>query len=91
MKKRLEAKVWGKVQGVFFRQNTAGLTQGLILTGWVKNEDDGSVGVLAEGEEVDLKKLLSFLKKGPDHAQVDKVDVNWSEAKGEFKKFEIKY
>jgi len=91
MKKRLEAEITGQVQGVLFRAKTQAFAQRLGLVGWVQNEDDGSVFVVAEGEEERLKKLLEFLRTGPDHAQVEKVEVSWADPIGEFREFEIRY
>ncbi len=91
MIKRVEIQVFGRVQGVFFRDRTTKKARELNLTGWVKNESDGLVRIVAEGEEKNLKKLIKWSKRGPLFAKVDKIDVKWEEGKGEFKDFEIKY
>jgi acylphosphatase len=91
MKRRLIVKVEGRVQGVFFRANTQKVAQNLNLTGWVLNESDGSVMVLAEGEEKNLRELLDFLKTGPNHAIVEKVQIKWAKATDEFDNFEVRY
>jgi len=78
------------VQGVFFRFQTNTLSKELNLTGWVKNEDDGSLIIVAEGEEENLQKLIEWAKKGPLLARVDKIEVKWEEGKGEFEKFETR-
>ena len=46
-------RVYGKVQGVFYRATTKTVADDLGLTGWVKNEADGSVTIIAEGSKVD--------------------------------------
>lgn len=89
--KRLEAKIIGHVQGVFFRANTKREADRLGLVGKVRNEPDGSVYVLAEGSEDDLEEFLKFLKLGPDHAKVEKVETIWGKATGEFGEFRIEY
>lgn len=91
MKKRVIIRVYGFVQGVNFRYYTMREAQNLGLSGWVKNEEDGSVTILAEGEEEDLKKLIEWAKRGPNWAEVEKIEVNWQEAKDEFERFEVRY
>lgn len=85
---RLHAIVYGKVQGVFFRRNTQITAQNLGLTGSVENLKDGSVEVIAEGEEAKLKELLAWLNKGPEDARVERIKFEFSKATGEYKTFE---
>lgn len=68
-------KVNGLVQGVFFRAFTQRTAQELGLTGWVRNEDDGGVLVLACGDEVSLNKFIERLHQGPPSANVSEVIV----------------
>lgn len=77
MKARLEARVLGRVQGVFFRQNTMAQATRLGLVGTVKNEPDGSVFVVAEGERSAVEALLDWLHRGPERAAVDRVETTW--------------
>ena len=58
MNKRLHLIIHGKVQGVLFRDNTRKEAQSLGLTGWVKNNPDGTVEAMIEGEEDKLKDLF---------------------------------
>jgi acylphosphatase len=81
--------VHGSVQGVFFRANTKDIALGLGLKGYAKNKEDGCVEVVAEGPEEKLKELISFCKRGPELAKVGIVKVEFSNAKDEFKGFEI--
>ncbi|MCK4555333.1 MAG: acylphosphatase [Candidatus Aenigmarchaeota archaeon] len=76
--------VKGLVQGVFFRAFTKETADRLGLSGWVRNLADGSVEVVAEGEEQALKEFVSCLKKGPPKSCVDKVQIEYSGAKNEF-------
>lgn len=87
MQKRVVLKIYGKVQGVFFRDSGLRKARELGLSGWVRNDSDGIVVIVAEGEEVDLEKLIDWCKDGPEHAQVEKVDVEWLEATGKFDDF----
>lgn len=74
-KKQIAARVFGKVQGVFFRASTQQQAVALGITGFVKNEKDGTVYLEAVGEPVALESLVEWLHKGPKHASVDKVEV----------------
>lgn len=89
--KRLEATVHGHVQGVSFRYYTQREAQRYNITGWVANQSDGTVIVVAEGTETDLAKLLEFLHLGAPASHVEKVDTQWSEAAGQFYRFSIRY
>jgi acylphosphatase len=88
---RAHVLVYGRVQGVFFRQNTQKLAQKLGLAGWVKNREDGGVEAVFEGEKEKVEKMIEWMKKGPPLARVEKVNVFWEEFKGDFKNFEIRY
>lgn len=68
-------KIRGRVQGVFFRQSTCQEAKSLNLSGWVKNNQDGSVEALVEGPENDVKKLIDWCHEGPPSARVDSVEV----------------
>ncbi len=86
---RFTANVRGRVQGVSFRYATLRRSQLLNVTGWVRNEIDGSVTVVAQGDRIQLDKLLRFLHKGPPSAIVDNVEVVWSEPKHDLNSFII--
>lgn len=86
--KRIHAVITGVVQGVFFRRNTKIEADKLGLTGWVKNNEDGSVELVAEGEEEKLNKFLGWLRIGPPTSRVEKVEYEFLEATNEFKSFE---
>ena len=91
MTKRVILKIFGRVQGIFFRDSTRRKARKLGLTGWVSNESDGTVKVMAQGEEEKLEALIKWCYNGPMLARVDKIDIEWQEATGQFEKFEIKY
>ena len=75
MKKHVTIKVHGKVQGVFFRASTKNKADELSVTGFVRNESDGTVYIEAEGEEEALKKFIAWCHQGPAHAQVERCDI----------------
>ena len=87
---RLHIIVHGYVQGVFFRANAASVANRFGLTGWVKNCSDGSVEIIAEGEKEKLNELLEWCRKGPSGAQVERVEKEWQEFKGEFQNFTVR-
>lgn len=66
-------RVYGKVQGVYFRESTKTKALELGITGYVKNESDGSVLIVVEGEEDLLNKLESWSRVGPPTARVDSI------------------
>ena len=74
--------VQGRVQGVFYRAKTQKTAEALGLTGWVRNCDDGSVEIHAEGNKAKLEELIEWCRKGPALASVSKMDLNWVESKG---------
>lgn len=76
MRSRVRARVRGRVQGVCYRVATRATARSLGLTGWVRNEDDGSVLLEAEGEPAAVERLVAWLGKGPPGAWVAGVDVD---------------
>lgn len=94
--RRVHLLISGLVQGVFFRHHTREKGENLGLTGWVRNTEDPSTGsgqveVVAEGAKENLEELIKWCREGPPGAKVEKVKVEWQEATGEFKGFEIRY
>jgi len=87
---RVAIQISGRVQGVFFRYGAKAEAERLDLRGWARNEPDGSVTIVAEGEKDNLQKLIAWCKKGTEYSKVEKVDVEWQEANGEFDGFEIR-
>lgn len=88
----VQATVYGRVQGVFFRSFVSRQATRLGLTGYVRNLPDGeAVEVQAEGKRKQLTEMLSYLKIGPPGAKVEKVDTNWSEYSGNYSSFSTRY
>ena len=90
-KARLSATVIGRVQGVFFRVFVEKYALSHNISGYVKNLPGGQVQVMAEGEQVELEKLLQTLHHGPPGANVENVNFLWEEYRGDYKKFSILY
>ena len=74
--------VKGKVQGVYYRQNTMEAAKANGVTGWVRNEPDGSVLAVFEGEPDRVERMCRWCRTGPDHARVSRVDVTEEEPEG---------
>ena len=91
MKARARVYASGRVQGVFFRAETADMANGLGLAGWVRNLPDGRVEALFEGENEDVERAVDFCRRGPPGAHVRNLDVKWEDWKGEFRDFRIEY
>ncbi len=87
----VQAVIYGRVQGVFFRSFVAKRAQELGLDGYVRNLSGGEVEVLAEGDKEQLAKLVGCLKTGPPGAIVKEVVVTWSGFSGRYSGFSIRY
>ncbi len=87
--KRVHLFVKGRVQGVFFRAAAQREARRLGVGGWVRNRNDGSVEIVAEGEEDSVKEIISWAQHGPSAARVEAVDVRWKGYTGEFAEFRI--
>ena len=78
----IRAVVRGRVQGVGFREAIVRRAQETGALGWVRNADDGSVAVHAEGTEAAVDGLLEFLREGPPAAEVAEVEVEPAKVEG---------
>ena len=70
-----KVRVYGRVQGVFFRQWTVKKADALGVSGWVHNARDGSVEAHLAGEEDAVARLVEHMRGGPPQARVDDVTV----------------
>ena len=89
-KERLSARITGRVQGVGFRNFTRMRARQLGVAGWVRNEQDGSVRLEAEGPRGALEELLDAVQEGPRMAHVDGVAADWDDATNEFDVFKVR-
>jgi acylphosphatase len=87
---RLSARITGRVQGVGFRNFTQRRARRLGVSGWVRNENDGSVRLEAEGPRSALEDLLEAVHDGPRTAFVESVDAEWTDAVDEFDTFRVR-
>ena len=86
-----EITVSGVVQGVGYRYFCYRHAVNLELTGWTKNDPDGSVFVFVEGDRGAIEALIDELKVGPFSASVTRVNVKWVEFTGKYDNFEITF
>lgn len=77
--KHIVIRVTGKVQGVFFRRHACDIALSLDLVGYVRNEQDGSVLIEAEGDTQSLEKLTMWCEEGSKNAEVDTVSCTYTE------------
>ena len=77
------------MQGVGFRYFIQRKARQLGLHGWVRNNDDGTVELLAEGSRSDLEQLMMAAEEGPRMARVQRVEVQWSGATGGLDEFDL--
>ncbi len=88
---RAEIVVGGLVQGVGFRYFVLRKATELNLVGFTKNQYDGTVLTVVEGEKYLIEDLYKELKIGPMHAGVRSSNIKWSKSKNKFTLFEVKY
>jgi len=70
------------VQGVFFRDSARRRAESLGVAGWVTNRGDGAVEAVFEGEDEAVKSMVRYVREGPGHAEVDRVEVSEEEPEG---------
>ncbi|MDD5146992.1 MAG: acylphosphatase [Candidatus Daviesbacteria bacterium] len=75
MKKHLNIKIYGIVQGIFFRATAKEKADQLGIKGFAKNQPDGSVLIEAEGKKKNLDEFVKWCHIGPPLARVEKVVV----------------
>lgn len=79
-------RLYGRVQGVFFRESLSRKAQELNLNGWVRNRSDGSLEAMLQGDDAALATAIEWAKHGPELARVDSMEI--AEGAGEFAGFE---
>jgi len=78
-----EAVVHGLVQGVFFRATCKQEAERLGVSGWARNESDGTVRACFEGPPENVESMLAWCRRGPRHAVVERVEVVERTPRGE--------
>lgn len=88
---RAHVFVSGRVQGVYFRQNTKQVASRQRVTGWVRNLPDGRVEAVFEGSEMDVNEVIEWCHVGPPKAYVQDVGVKFGKYTGKFADFNVNY
>jgi acylphosphatase len=88
-RKRLQVYYSGRVQGVGFRYTVKSVAHGYEVLGTVCNLPDGRVELVAEGAERELEAFRNAIGESGLAHFIEQEDVHWSEAKNEFRGFEI--
>ena len=91
MLRQIECIISGRVQGMLYRDFTRRKARGQGLVGTVENFPDGTVHVIAQGDQPELEQFIEDLKRGSMFSRVDAVDARWSNAEKAFSDFTIKY
>ena len=89
--KRIRAIVKGKVQGVFYREFTRREAESLGVSGFARNLKDGTVEIVAEGEEKQLREFEKRFRKGPLMAFITDVEMKDEQPTGDFEGFDIRF
>jgi len=79
---RRRVVVHGHVQGVFFRDTARRVAERHGVTGWIRNNPDGTVEAVFEGEPEAVERLVAFCREGPRGARVEAVDIDDQAAQG---------
>lgn len=90
-KVRAHVFIAGKVQGVYFRQNTMETAKKNGVAGWVRNLPDGRVEAVLEGEKAGVEKVVDWCRRGPPKAQVQEFELKFESYTGDFSDFVISY
>ena len=75
MKITRRLRIYGHVQGVFFREAMRQRADQLKVTGWVRNRSDGTVEAVVHGTAFEVETLIDWARRGPDAAKVENVEV----------------
>ena len=79
-------QLYGRVQGVFFRESMSRKARQLGLSGWVRNCSDGSLEALLQGDESAVAAAIEWAQHGPEFARVDKIEIG--EGSGDYTDFQ---
>ena len=91
MNSRVNIIISGRVQGVWFRASTKQKADQLGITGWVRNNSNGCVEAVFEGDEETIQEMLEWCHQGPTYAKVKDVKVTKSTPTNDFEGFSIRY
>jgi acylphosphatase len=89
--RQVELIVTGHVQGVSFRLSVQRWSRDLAISGFVTNQPDGSVYILAQGLSSQLEQLIQKCYAGPERAKVNQVTTKFVPITRQYQSFSIKH
>ena len=78
-------RIFGQVQGVYYRESLRQQAEMLGVSGWVRNRRDGSVEAMLQGAPLAVEAAIAWCRRGPDRARVERVEI--ADGQGEFDDF----
>ena len=85
----IECIVYGRVQGVGYRDYVTIAAKECSVSGWVQNQTDGTVRVCAQGTPDNVKEFIEYLHEGSVVAVVEDVSVDWRSAEQVYEDFSV--
>ena len=89
--KKVRTIVTGRVQGVWYRARTRDQAVGLGVTGFVRNLPDGSVEIVAQGDDKKVDALMDWARQGPPMAEVSGLRISEAPEDEKLSTFEVRY
>lgn len=89
--KKVRTIVAGRVQGVWYRARTRDKAVGLGVTGFVRNLPDGTVEIVAQGDDNQVDALMDWARQGPPMAEVSGLRISEVSEDEELATFEVRY
>ena len=86
---QININVSGRVQGVGYRYACSQAAKRINILGWVQNQPNGSVEIMAQGTETDITDFINWAKQGPNYANVTEIKTETVEPLSEFNDFSI--
>lgn len=86
---RYDVRFTGRVQGVFFRATAEQLARQYDVSGWVRNEPDGTVRLVAEGERDELDRFIAAVQQAK-RDNIEDTSISRAEATGRFDGFRVR-
>jgi acylphosphatase len=83
MPKHIDIKVYGKVQGVYFREETKRKADEIKVFGSVKNNSDGTVSIEVEGESDKVDRFLVWLRGGVSGSKIERIETSYGNMKND--------
>lgn len=84
-----EIILYGKVQGVGFRRFAKLVADQLNIKGYVKNQNDNQLDIIAQGDKNRLKEFIDLIKQGPLLAKIEKCEIKSWDSQENFQEFRI--